>query len=136
MARVIDKSGWTDGPWNTEPDEKLWRTHAGFDGLIRRQHHGALCGYVRIPSNHVDYERSYDGIDLTDGVHGGLTFSGRLEEHKGYWVGFDCCRGWDIAPAYDGVKYMANNNAEYRDFAYVTEQVESLAMQLAGRYYA
>lgn len=48
------------------------------------------CGYVVIPKTHPYYGVDYkDLVDLFD-VHGGLTYSGELDE-AGEWVlGFDC----------------------------------------------
>lgn len=48
------------------------------------------CGYVVIPKTHPYYGVDYnDLVDLFD-VHGGLTYSGELDE-VGEWVlGFDC----------------------------------------------
>lgn len=84
-------------------------------------------------------------------VHGSLTFSGFCHKdsknesnicHTGndnpYWFGFDCSHAWDISPAIDARmrEYVPDRdfprlpNTEYRNLAYVTSEVESLARQL------
>jgi len=34
-------------------------------------------------------------MDLLFNVHGGITFSGRLDKKRGWWVGFDCAHAGD-----------------------------------------
>ena len=48
----IDKSGWYDGPWMTEPDRIEWRNEHGQPCLIVRNQSGALCGYVAVSPGH------------------------------------------------------------------------------------
>lgn len=75
-------------------------------------------------------------------VHGGLTFGGkfhRYKRHDGLWLGFDCGHAWDLQPGMSrylkDIPGMALQNilagGTYRDMAYVTEQVTSLASQLS-----
>lgn len=143
MRDKIDKSSWGPGPWQTEPDEFRWKTAAGLDGLILRHgHHGSLCGYVGVDIDHVDYERGYDDIENID-VHGGLTFAGPHTSQDGdlWWLGFDCAHFQDFLPGLEARmrKYdstLRNPDDVYRDFAYVTREVEKLAAQLAERLYA
>ena len=48
----INKADWGDGPWQHEPDLVRWTDAAtGLQCLTRRNHAGAWCGYVAIPSN-------------------------------------------------------------------------------------
>lgn len=59
---TIDKTGWGDGPWQSEPDKMQWRDEAtGFACLIVRWPVGALCGYVGVPKMHQVYGLSCDG---------------------------------------------------------------------------
>lgn len=72
--RTVDKSGWGDGPWQSEPDKRQWRDEAtGLPCLIVRGPSGALCGYVGVPATHPLHGKEYDAADVE--VHGGLTFS-------------------------------------------------------------
>lgn len=52
--------------------------------MISRQWYN---GYVLVPKGHPWYGVSYDDIPLEDGVHGGLTYSGKSGD---FWkIGFD-----------------------------------------------
>jgi hypothetical protein len=58
-----DKSGWAEGPWQSEPDKMQWQDEAtGLPCLLLRGPMGALCGYVGIPPEHPAYGLHYDGI--------------------------------------------------------------------------
>lgn len=105
----VDRSGWSDGPWTSEPDRLEWRHHE-FPCLIVRSHTtGALCGYVGVDHQHPLYDLSYDNISVT--VHGGVTYAARCaadspichtpksgESDEIYWIGFDCGHAFDIQP--------------------------------------
>ncbi len=160
VASKIDRSGWPPGPWDSEPDRKLWITHVGFPAEIHRNAgHGHLCGYVGIPQGHPYYGRNFMGLDLH--VHGGLTFASPSDEcdlgndhigvHKGerlWWFGFDCCHGMDLAPLmaamFGGMNFLSKDGdalapnpfprlarlGTYRTIEYVTGECEDLAEQL------
>lgn len=52
----LDKSGWSDGAWMTEPDKRQWLDPvSGFACLILRGDFGHLCGYVGVPPTHAAY---------------------------------------------------------------------------------
>lgn len=57
-AHKIDRTGWPKGPWDDEPDKVNWVTKAWYAGMIVRNHGGALCGYVGVPSKHPHYART------------------------------------------------------------------------------
>jgi len=141
---TIDKTEWPTGEWQEEPDKKQWTDKTtGLPCLIVRGPVGALCGYVGIGSKHPAYGNHYDDVDIM--VHGGLTFSSKCNEkslegkgicHKVesgenddvWWLGFDCSHAGDICP---GSFYLNNPYPEtYKNINYVTEEVESLALQL------
>src|ERR1700744_4566502 len=144
----LDRTLWAKGIWDDEPDKKRWQDEAtGLPCLIVRNYSGALCGYVGLPPSHPLYGKSYDEPNVE--VHGGLTFAGKCQErdnecegvcHKAppgeddvFWFGFDCHHHMDKAPQdFDVHKYLRMDDpyARYRDFAYVTAEVESLARQL------
>lgn len=141
--RTNDRTEWGAGPWDVEPDKKQWQDQAtGFPCLIVRNSRGALCGYVGVSESHPMFKRDYG--DPSVSVHGGLTYADfcqdganeaksichLTDDHKPvWWFGFDCMHAWDIAP---GMRMgFRAGDEEYRDFRYVTEQVESLARQLA-----
>ena len=90
---VVDKSGWGDGPWQSEPDKVQWIDKAtGLHCLVVRGPAGALCGYVGVPPSHCLYGRRYASCTLPVAhqcadrgcdhsprmalsVHGDITFS-------------------------------------------------------------
>lgn len=64
-------------------------------------------------------------------VHGGLTFSGRMEDDQSlWWFGFDCSHAGDLVPGMQ-LDSLFNTEVVYRDINYVTAECESLAKQLA-----
>lgn len=86
---TIDKTGWDEGPWTTEPDKAQWIDQAtGLDCLIVRGPSGALCGYVGVPDTHPLHGISYGGDGWEDEsspertleVHGGLTYSASCQD--------------------------------------------------------
>jgi hypothetical protein len=154
----VDKSGWGEGPWMSEPDRVEFR-HAGLPCLLRRSPRGgAWCGYVAVPPGHPLHGTTHDGIDVE--VHGGLTYSGRCEgdvchvpapgePDDVWWIGFDCGHAFDVSPAREArLRAIDPHLADpwppwpepvpaalrevYRDLAYVRGETESLAEQLAA----
>jgi len=117
---TIDKTGWGEGPWLTEPDKIQWVDWAtGLDCLIVRSnpHIGSLCGYVGLPPNHPLHGSDYKDMDFVD-VYGGLTFADSclegFPEGEGvchvpepgrpkdvWWLGFDCGHFMDLSPAFE-----------------------------------
>lgn len=141
---MIDKSTWGKGEWQYEPDKKQWSDEeTGYPCLIVRNQYGALCGYVGVSEGHPLFGKHYDRAEVE--VHGGLTFSDRCtpsaDESHGichidpsndnvWWLGFDCAHAWDIVPAL-AVRYgLVSPDDIYRNIAYVTSEVQSLARQL------
>lgn len=150
---VIDKRIWGDGPWVGEPDKVVWVDKAtDLDCMIVRNRAGALCGYVGVSNEHPFYGKQMLDTPILH-VHGGVTFaSGCVEEgdHETsvchnpqpgrtsdiWWLGFDCCHAWDIAPAMDaqmneiGLGLPPMDGLMYRDINYVIDQCEALATQV------
>lgn len=140
-ASVIDKSSWGPGPWQTEPDRKVWKDPA--TGLVclanRHGSKGHFCGYVAVLPGHPAYGKYCDSIDVN--VHGGLNYanacSGEIchvpepgEPDNVWWLGFDCAHCFDLSP---GSSYRNEFGDEhYRDLGYVEQQCAQLAVQLAG----
>lgn len=152
--RTVDKSTWGDGPWQSEPDKKQWQDEAtGLPCLIVRSPSGALCGYVGVPKGHPNHGIDYDDVEVE--VHGGLTFAAPCAHSKDeqqdvsrtichlpsagepddvWWLGFDCAHAGDESPAINSRLpahlHMSFEGDTYKDLAYVTAQVQSLAKQL------
>jgi hypothetical protein len=145
--KTRDKSGWGDGPWQSEPDKIQWQDAAtGMPCLIVRNPVGALCGYVGVAPSHPAFGHSPDEPDVS--VHGGLTFAegcshgneahsichvpGDGEPDNVWWFGFDCAHAGDLCPGMP--TYVKPFGGEsYRDVAYVMEQCQRLAEQLKGQ---
>ena len=148
---TIDKSEWSKGEWQDEPDKMQFVDEAtGYSCLIVRNSLGCLCGYVGIMRDHslygVDYnDDKFNNID----VHGGLTFSDKCNQHdcesKGichvvedgeddnvWWLGFDCAHCKDYCP-YQIFKYdkIIPENYMYRNIHYVKNEIKNLARQLS-----
>lgn len=62
--------------------------------LYPRNNHW-YCGYVVIPEYSPLYGVDYDDLEDNIRVHGGLTYSGRIDGIDGYLIGFDCNHAWD-----------------------------------------
>jgi len=150
----MDKAGWPEGPWMTEPDKEQWTDEAtGLPCLIKRNGSGALCGYVGVTEGHPWFAQDYDYVEAD--VHGGLTYADFCQEgddghtichivdpgepDRVWWLGFDCAHCGDYLPAHDaGHQRMMNAFFEgysreetYRDRAYVKAECASLAAQAA-----
>jgi hypothetical protein len=143
---TIDKSTWDRGDWDGEPDKVQWQDEAtGLPCLaVRHGHYGHWCGYVGVADGHPAYEKHYDSVDLSRGVHGGLTFSEACQpndsEDRGichipadsepdhvWWLGFDCAHYGDLSPS--GRDY--HRDGSYRTLKYVKSECRSLAAQLS-----
>ncbi len=148
--------------YKDEPNELAWTDPAtGLKCLILRHDHlGFLCGYVRPPHALAKRLRAYRrqrshflfgkvgrkcGYDHRTikgiQVHGGLTYSGTTLPGKGSghtWVGFDCGHAGDLSPFMRQFMKIAGMHPGfmradvYRDFAYVQQECTRLAAQIAA----
>ena len=90
-------------PWEDEPDHAEWTQEvSGYKcRIMRNEITGSLCGYVGIPREHrfwgTEYNTHDELDDISDNVHGGLTYS--REESDGWWYfGFDTSHADDFPP--------------------------------------
>jgi hypothetical protein len=72
------------------------------------------------------------------GVHGGLSWGGRMHDHTGWWFGFDCAHAGDFSPGLAETIERAGRDASwlyecglYRTFDYVRHECATLAQQIA-----
>lgn len=157
-AQAFTSDPIPEGPWDGEPDKAQWVDAAtGLDCLAVRNHYGAWCGYVGLPSTHPLYGTHYSDVTVT--VHGGeLTFSERCNEEapEGYgichiplpgrpddvwWLGFDCGHYMDLQPGLAALLESLPDRPTvpgsgmftlvYRTLEYVQRECERLAKQLA-----
>ncbi len=139
---------YTHGEWEHEPDEPEEWVHAELRCYISR-FRGHLNGYVGIPEGHPLYGKDYDYDAFCElEVHGGVTHSslgdGKWRPEGSWWIGFDTCHAWDYQPPVEESVYQVHmdvtgkagpsEHETYRNWAYVKEQTESLAEQLAAMW--
>ena len=141
------------GPWNNEPDKVQWPDpRTGLACMVRRGPMGNWCGYVGVPDTHPWHGRHYEDAPVE--VHGGLTYAalcdsdeetgichvaGPGEPEPLWWFGFDCGHSWDLIPRFTAPDIadrfgdpLITQRGAYRDVAYVTAEVENLALQIAN----
>lgn len=126
---------------STEPDYFRWIDgQSSYACAIRRhpqlQH---LCGYLGLPAGHPWHGKDYDHCQMIDGewaeVHGGLTYAADHEPGEKpdglWWIGFDCAHAGDWSPGLDRAprNYGDDYRETYKDFKYVTRELEELAAQ-------
>lgn len=140
----MDKTEFGPGPWQDEPDRVEFE-HAGLPCLMRRNPSGAWCGYAAVPPGHPLHGGGYETPDVD--AHGGLTYASACageichvpkpgEPDDVWWYGFDCGHCDDLLPAYVVQFPELAKYGKYRDQAYVTAEVRSLAEQLAAQGHA
>jgi hypothetical protein len=112
---VLDRSGWSAGPWDAEPEDRVaWTDEAtGYPCIVRRSSNfGFWCAYVGVSPGHPAHGVNYHDLDAIE-VHGGLTYSqecdGDLEEgvchvpspgepDDVWWFGLDFGHAFDLGP--------------------------------------
>lgn len=105
--------------------EEAKEEYRGFTYLVLACcNQGYRCGYVQIPEGHPYYEkREFTKFNVGYDINWGLTFSGRLKDQTGWWIGFDCHH---INNGVD-VELIRNN--------YPAEEVEQILDDLEELYY-
>lgn len=105
--------------------EKQWLSANGMRCMVVIHPMKHRCGYVETSSSNGLYEEAYDKIyneNISIEVHGGITFSGRLDFADGYWLGYDCAHSMD--------KTHFNPKGIERSLEYCVEQCELLSRQI------
>jgi len=143
----MDKTNWESGPWQHEPDRVAWTTRAGLPALLVRQEKwGNWIGYVAVPPGHPLHGKHYREVDAR--VHGGVTYAAPCGEcichvpavgdaEGAWWFGFDAGHAFDQKPGFDAeMRALIGSRPSlemetYRDEAYMLDQCEDLAAQLA-----
>lgn len=149
-----DKSNWPAGPWQNEVDRIQWVDSAtGLDCLLTRNpDFGYLCGYVGVPPESplsgIGYGTLYgtnlQNEDVLEITFGDFCAPHEIEEGPGvchtaypgrpervYWFGFHCGNLHDLSPGLSERSNLVLPGAEYRDVAFVRENVAKLAHALA-----
>lgn len=150
----IDRTNWTAGEWDDEPDRIEWREQ-GVPCLMSRNRMGAWCGYVGVTKKHKwhgqSYSVPYDAPEDTDrsieavSVHGGLTYSdscrGHLchipvdgEDPDVWWLGFDCGHDGDLIPGIAAIMPklpgLFRDYETYKNANYVKQEIKELVRQV------
>jgi hypothetical protein len=131
-----DKSKWTHGEWDNEPDRKDF-IHTGYSCFILRNGSGNWCGYVGIPSTHPSFGKDYDDVPVN--VHGGLTYANKCGPpichipepgmpDDVWWLGFDTAHSGDASP----LTLLNFKHGVYRNMEYTINETKQLAEQLRG----
>lgn len=158
---TIDKSTWHQGPWQDEPDKIQWPDpQTGLPCLMVRGPTGAWCGYVGVFEGHQYFGKNSDDVpvDAHGGLNFSGYCQQSQHESQGvchvpdagepdnvWWLGFDCAHAGDLMPGMDALlpqelrrrrdlfpsPWNATGHDEYRDVAYVKDEVTALARQLA-----
>ncbi len=74
-----------EGPWSDEADKIGWvDTETGSRCIILRQKDGTLSGYVGVEIDHplFGYEREAIPLELSNSVHGGVTYAKACEDNR------------------------------------------------------
>ena len=126
-----------DRPWEGEPNHAEWVDElTGYVCEIRRYSSLLhLNGYVSIPKGHPCHGMDYDAVNDLVSIHGGLTYSEKLDRGKKF--GFDCSHAGDLSPGLlltmldvAGSRDWGFKHDVYRDWNYVKAEVKNLAAQL------
>lgn len=142
--KFMDKSKWTAGEWQSEPDKIQWTDEAtGLPCIIKRNDHGSWCGYVGVPEGHKLFGKDFMETESLS-VHGGITYTdfctkedpehgichipGPGEPDRVWWLGFDCAHAGDYVPAFADT--MKRLGGKYRNLSYVKAETARLAKQL------
>jgi hypothetical protein len=115
-----------------EPNKRKWvdENTGYFCEILRHPDSLHLCGYVVVHNIHPFFDKDYEILnDMGIKVHGGLTYGNGAGK-----FGFDCCHYGDLSYHEVLIDSVFNDhlydNATYRNWDYVKQQVLSLASQL------
>lgn len=100
----------------------------GYECELKRNLMLAWCGYVTVPSDHKDYNKDYDDINID--VHGGITYSSFGT------FGFDCIHGGDLSPEINHplvYRPSCNTFGTYKDYAFVVNEIKKMADEFKKR---
>ena len=117
-----------------EPNYETFE-YRGYKCVIKRMmlFGGQLNGYVRLPKESKFYQKGYDDIPID--CHGGLTFTGDLEEDGDFYIGFDTAHYQDYMPFMQmlyGNKGLQidHPDEQYKDINYVRNECKKIVDQL------
>ena len=138
---MVNRRGWSRGPWDGELDKAVW-VHNGVDCMIKRNGVGAWCGYVGVKKGHPLFGVKYYDVNIGSTIiNGDLTYSDECfgdichladEGDHVWWLGFDCCHGFNFYPGDAVMNSMWRGDSHYNVSGYVTqEQVVEIVNRMA-----
>lgn len=80
---------------------------------------GYRCGYIKLNENHKLYNIHFRDILTIESVQ--LTFSGKLKDLDGYYIGWDHNHSWDGVDEDAIRKHNPNNAEELIELVYATK---------------
>jgi len=125
--------------------EKEWRSETGYTCRVVSCDMGHRCGYVGTTNHSIYYEKEYDhpseklnneSPESFFEVHGGITFSGKIDNSPLWWYGFDCAHwgdGKDLSLITNEKLreiYATTNEGTIKDTNYCIQECEKLAKQM------
>lgn len=142
--RWIDRTGWSSGPWDDEPDRIDWvDDRTGYPLLMKRNDpFGFWCGYVGLPPGHpwhgAEPAAMRDVVAVVDFVTACQTDDRPARERichtpapgepdDVWWIGFACGGLMDVQPG---------NDALMRRWAEMRPDLDLPTLRLPGASYA
>lgn len=149
MEYAVNRSNWSRGEWDEEPDLLRWDTK-GLPCALVRNGLGAWCGYVGLAPDHPDHGKRPHELDEVVNVYCGVTYADdptegiraacRLRKETAlpsmFWVGFDCAHGGtDLFPCEPNfiTRGLESAMVHYKTIAWAKTETERLAYQLKKR---
>jgi hypothetical protein len=143
---IFDKRQWGKGEWQREPDYQSWiDKETRYACVARRNVFGAWLGQVGVDTGHPLYMLSsaspeFEFIETHGKPADVLTCFNKddamkfIPPQKLWWIGFSCMGDGDFCPWIDQPRLKGKKlpSKVYRNLAYVVEQIEFLASQLAS----
>lgn len=109
-----------------EKNQDFFISHGFICEIFRHPEHLNLNGYIYVLPGHPWHGKHYDDLNIE--IHGGITHSGM--DNDGMWrLGFDTCHFGDLIPKFHEVGLSLGGEDVYRDWDYVTNELENLAKQ-------
>lgn len=144
MGSEFSRQELNNGEWDDDlnkfPDNEYFFVSHEYKCKIKRNRlTWTYCGYVYLPPDHIDYNKSYNELEDIIKVHGNLTYG-----NNGVF-GFDCCHSLmgDVSPVSETLKIKdpklfqhvdsLSNRYHYWTFEDVKKETENMAKQFKDR---
>lgn len=126
INHTVDRSGWTPGRWDDEPDHEVFEAHGFTCAIWRHKTTACLCGYIAVPVGHPLY--GAPDQEFYDADHG-INF---VAKHHDVWcVGFDNSHYGQGSPHPD--QDASLGHGAYENAGRVRNRLRTIAEFLAAR---